>query len=157
MKNFCALIEPHGVLFFDWSLGRDVTLPRFRGKCHEFWLFATRHVFGRCATFFKEKIKFIGNDNLKKIFIMSYGLKWMFIISAYKQDFSTKKFACGAGFYIDSRISTKFSEHFQLKNKHFSNNFSPAALIFALTQRFQQNFRRKSEISELFQVKIGVF
>ena len=47
--------------------------------------------FGRCATFFKEKIKFIGTDNLKKIFIMSYGLKRMFIISAYKQAFFNNK------------------------------------------------------------------
>jgi hypothetical protein len=77
--------------------------------------------------------------------------------------FSTKKFACGASFCIDSRIFKKFSskskisERFPLKNKHFSNNFSPAALVIALTQGFQPNFRRKSKISERFSLKNECF
>ena len=39
-------------LTFDFPYsGRDVTLPLFRGKCHVFGLFATRHVFGHFGTF----------------------------------------------------------------------------------------------------------
>ena len=37
-----------------------------------------------------------------------------------------------------------FSDYFQHINKHFFK-FSPAALVFALTQRFHQNFCQKSK------------
>ena len=58
---------------------------------------------------------------------------------------------------VSFRQKFSFSERFQLKNKHFSKKFLPAALVFALTQRFHQNFCRKSKIYRRFQIKMGVF
>jgi hypothetical protein len=65
--------------------------------------------------------------------------------------FSTK----GLKFDIFSTKSSSISEHFQHINKHFSTKNSPAALVIALTQGSQQNFRRK--FLSIFRLKMNVF